>query len=277
MNGFSVSFFERLRSNWNRLSFQLRSRLRFRRSGYQEGPISDEDRLKWLKSLPEPAAAAARSLEERYSTHSWHAHLHLDNYRKNLATLWLLERLWDGGRAPREGEKLSVLEAGAHDFSRLFALDAFFRARGFSPVITGMELDPYRVLANFHSRADLADYYAGLRPPHRYLAGDFFGHREQYDLLLAFYPFVSPHPALAWGLPLEWGDPKRWVEGLIRTVKPEGRALLVHQGPWEEEEFDSALPYGAFRLKILGRKALECPFLPLPHPPQGSVYQLLLS
>jgi hypothetical protein len=276
MNGFSISFFDRLRSIWNRFAFQLRNLIAFRRSGYVETGTSAEQLEKWVKSLPAPAQQLVLEIEKKYHLDNFRAHLHLDNYRKNLATLWILEQLLGNVALPK-GIVLKVLEAGCQDFSRLPSLSQYLFTRGHASQIAGVELDAYRILHNFHSRADLANHYSQYVPGSQYRSGDIFQIDEQYDLFLAFYPFVSPHPALAWGLPMEFGSAKRWVEGLMRNVKPEGYALVVQQGSWEEQEFDTAMPFGAFRLQLVERKIVDCPFYPLPHPAHGSVYQLVLS
>jgi hypothetical protein len=140
-----------------------------------------------------------------------------------------------------------------------------------------MELDPYPVLSGFHSRADKAEYYLSLPGGHRtddYLAGDFFLRNSQpADLILSFYPFVSPDPALAWGIPAEFGDAKKWVDAYVQNLQKGGLVLAVHQGSWEEEEFDRARKDAP--LEIIWRSRVDCPFYPLPHPACASVYRRL--
>jgi len=252
---------ESLHSKRNRFFWKLRSALGFRRAGYKETgdssiPLSDEE----------------KRLERKYGMVFLKPRLLPEIYRKNLATLWIMEKTLPSELLPRHAFEL--LEPGCQDFSRLPAIRAFFKRHGIDPVITGLELDPYPVLSGFHSRADKAGYYLmlpGSKSDDDYLAGDFFQLNRSVDLILSFYPFVSPDPALAWGIPAEYGDGKKWTDAYVRNLQPGGIVLTVHQGPWEEEEFDRARKGSP--LEILWRSRVDCPFYPLPHPACASVYR----
>jgi len=255
---------ESLHSKRNRLFWKLRSTLGFRRSGYKETgdlslPISDEE----------------KRLERRYGMGFLRQRLFPDVYKKNLATLWIMEKTLSASLLP--GGTLKIVEPGCQDFSRLPAIRAFFKFHGRIPAVEGMELDPYPVLSGFHSRADKAEYYLSLPGGHRaddYLAGDFFlRDQSPADLILSFYPFVSPDPALAWGIPAEFGDAKKWVDAYVHNLQRGGLVLTVHQGTWEEEEFDRARKDAP--LEIIWRSRVDCPFYPLPHPACASVYRRL--
>lgn len=256
----TLSFTENLHSRSNRLFLQLRTALKFRRSGYRESGAED------LVLSPE-----ARVLESRYGTGEFFAKLSSVNYLKNLSTLAWLENLQPF--LDKLPEKIEILETGAQDFSRLPAIRKFFTLNHFSPTITGLELDPFPILTDLHSRADKADYYLSLakNSGDKFLAGDFFKSALQADCILSFYPFVSANPALAWGLPAEFGSAEKWLEGFSRTLKPGGLLLVVHQGEWEEKEFDVARVN--FPLELLTRTKANSTIFTLPHPPCLSVYQ----
>lgn len=249
-----------LQSAKNRIFWNLRSRLRFRRGGYREAGTGG-----LLLSDTE------RKLESKYELDLAADHLSDATYKKNLWTLWLLDRLL-APHLRRNHLPLDVLEPGCQDFARLPALRAFFRKHGVRPRFTGLEVDPFPVLQGFHSRWDKAKYYLSLeKSADRYLEGDFFEWREPADLICCFYPFVSLHPALAWGLPARFGHAKPWVESFVRNLRPGGLLLVVHQGEWEESDFDEARAGSGLRL--LGREALSGAFYPLPHPACASVYR----
>ncbi len=247
---------ETLHSAKNRILWNLRSRLRFRRDGYKETGIEG-------LSL----SSAELELESSYQFASYRDYLSAQNYRKNLWTLWVLQRTL----APHlrgHGGMAEILEPGCQDFSRLPALRSFFRKQEISGRITGLELDPFPVLHDFHSRWDKAKYYLNLeKSEDRYFDADFFRWRESADLICCFYPFVSTHPALAWGIPAAFGNPVPWLEGFTRNLKSGGLLLVVHQGEWEEEDFDAA------RGKYPQREELESGFYPLPYPACVSVYR----
>jgi hypothetical protein len=252
---------ETLQSAKNRVLWELRSRLRWSRSGYQESGAENV-----------ALDGEALALEKRYELVRYKNYLSEDVYRKNLWTLRAFEKLLlphlRGGHLP-----LEILEPGCQDFARLPALRAFFGKQGVRPRFTGLELDPYPVLHDFHSRWDKAKYYLNLdSSADRYLAADFFRWSEAADLICCFYPFVSAHPALAWGLPARFGDPKPWIDGFLRNLRPDGLLLLVHQGEWEEEDFDEArntIP----GLRLLQRENIDAKYYPLPFPACASVYR----
>jgi hypothetical protein len=247
MNG--PGFQDSLHSARNRVFWALRSRIKWSRGGYREAGAEAA-----------PAGDEALALSKHYLSSS--------TYAKNEWTLALLRRYLAphlrSGPAP-----LEILEPGCQDFARLPALRAFFRNR---IRITGLELDPYPVLHDFHSRADKAKYYLKAEPSaDRYLASDFFLWSEPADLIACFYPFVSTHPALAWGLPARYGAPKPWVNGFARNLRPGGLLLVVHQGEWEQDDFDAARLLQP--LRILERGTFETAAYPLPHPACVSVYR----
>lgn len=252
---------EELQSKRNRLFWRLRETLRFQRPGYREnGTVSAH------------LDPAAEHLAERYRLTAIQRNLTSAVYVKNLATLWILEQMLNKQKLP--AGPCSVLEPGCQDFARLPALRAYLHQRGTQPTITGLEVDAYPILHNLHSRADKAHYYLSLSPAHsrdRFVAGDFFRWNEAADLVFCFYPFVSANPALSWGLPKEFGQPEQWVEAFARNLKTGGKLLVVHQGDWEEEEFDEARVTAP--LKLLQRREVNCPFYPLPHPAHASVYE----
>jgi hypothetical protein len=171
------------------------------------------------------------------------------------------------GTIPRAG--LEILEPCCQDFVRLPALRSFFK----NAKITGVEIDAYVPLEGFHSRWDHAQYYVSLaNDGAQYVAADFFTYHSQADLILCFYPFVVPAPALAWGLPAEVASGKKWVESFVRNLRRGGQVLVVHQGAWEEEEFDRARRDSP--LQIVARKALNCPFFPSKHPMHATLYRV---
>lgn len=252
---------EELQSKRNRLFWRMREAIRFQRPGYRENGNGS--------AHLDPEAAR---LCDAYGLAALQPNLSSAVLEKNLATLWILEQMLDG--IPLPGGPLSVLEPGCQDFARLPALRAYLRARNTDPVITGLEVDAYPILHNLHSRADKARYYLALPGGHArdsFRAGDFFRWCDPAELLLCFYPFVSANPALSWGLPKEFGRPELWIEAFARNLKAGGKLLVVHQGPWEEEEFDEARAEAPLRL--LRRAEVNCHFYPLPHPACASVYE----
>jgi hypothetical protein len=257
-------------SNRNRLLLRSRSNLRFRRAGYEERGEAGI-----------PLSETESDLEIRYQLSRYRLKLHPYVYRKNLATLWHLEQM-RVHEAVSERDKvcsLTILEAGCQDFDRIPALEAFYaKSSEKSFAVTGVEVDPFPILRDLHSRADKASYYLSLLPvphAHHYEAGDVFRLKGAYDFIFAFYPFVSPDPALAWGLPANYGNAEKWLLTFERLLKPGGFVLVVHQGDWEEQEFDAIRlrPSHDQKWDLIRRKAEQCPFFSMTYCPHISLYQ----
>ena len=255
-----LSFTETVHSKSNRLLWRLRSAMKFRRNAYAETGCPDL-----------LVNGDAQELETHYRMGALRKFLNAETYLKNLYTLSVLEEMLLF--LEEHGPEIDVLEPGSQDFARLPAMRLFFEAHGIQPKITALELDPYPVLNGLHSRADKAEYYRNILRPtaDTYHAADFFLWRAKADCVLAFYPFVSPHPALAWGIPAEFGDAELWVESFVRTLRPNGLLLVVHQGEWEEREFDEARRDRP--LQLLSRSQVAADFYPLPHPACVSIYR----
>jgi hypothetical protein len=255
------NFQEALHSARNNLFWELRSRLRWSRPGYRETGADE------LLLQREEAA-----LESEFAFSTYKPYLSADTYRKNLWTLALLEKML-AKHLRSTYLPLEILEPGCQDFSRLPALRSFFRKRGVRPRFTGLELDAYPLLHDFHSRFDKAKYYLNCeKSADRYEAADFFRWQESADMICCFYPFVSTNPALQWGLPARFGKPEPWIEAFLRNLRPECLLLVVHQGEWEEEDFDAARErLGGLRL--LQRESFATDFYPLPYPACASVYR----
>lgn len=261
---FPLTPWESLLSKRNRLFFVLRRRVAFQRGGYTEKGRA-RSREEWLESLPAPARTEALRIINKFNFYS--NALSPVSDRWSLWTLWLLENMFSG--APRA--ELAV-DFGCQDFRRLPALRCFL---GPKPRIVGLEIDPYRILSGFHSRADIAEYFVKLDAKAEYLPENAFSWtpRKKAGAGFAFFPFVSPHPALAWGLPAELGAPDAWLSTLHRSLLPGAYAFVLHQGRWEEEEFDEARERLPGLLELVDRKRLICPFFPMNHPPHASLYR----
>lgn len=255
-----LSFTETVHSTSNRLLWRLRSAVKFRRGGYSEAGVPD------FVTPP-----GAKAVEKHYRLGALRKSLSTESYLKNLFTLCALENLLVF--LEELPKKIQILEPGSQDFSRLPAIRLFFEAHGFSPEITGLELDAFPLLQSLHSRADKAEYYRQLLRPSadHFEAADFFQWQNPVHCILSFYPFVSPHPALAWGIPAEFGSAEKWVASFERNLREGGLLFVIHQGEWEENEFDRARENSALELVL--REQVKCEFYPLPHPACVSIYR----
>jgi hypothetical protein len=305
-----MSFYDRLRSFLNSFLWWLRRSLRFRRPGYTES----------LAEPPRFSDEAAR-LNSHYQMDAVSKRLSAFNGARNLSTLWYLEQMFGDRLWPKE---LTLLEPGCQEFVRLPAWRQYFKTGNVRAKIIGIEVDPFPILHDLHSRWDRAQYYISLEDDAaEYVGADFFNwdggkatsrrggspdssqhsekvtsltresrgftatgdnqinsdnsyHVENYhsqaQAIFCFYPFVSVEPALAWGLPAHFASAEKWIESFQRNLEVGGTLLLVHQGEWEEKDFDRAREKLHSTLQLTERKILECPFFKTAHPMCASVY-----
>lgn len=251
----------RLRSWTNEFFFQSRSLLRFRRPSYRE------------RGEPTPLTEIETVLAERYGMQQWVHQLSPFQLKRNLATLWILDAFesWDHFLKNSPGD---FLEVGCQDFSRLPALKAFLNHRGVRTKITGIEVDAYPILSDFHSRWDRAQYYRQLLGfQDEYLVADFFKYQKTSSGLFCFFPFVSENPALCWGLPTRFADARKWLTGFLNCLNSGGFLFVVHQGGDEQEVFDQVRSPYLKDLVLVERHQLSCPFLPPKIPSYVSLYR----
>lgn len=232
----------------NPATFALRQALRFRREGYIEGPLDLEKvsaRLRDQLSSPR-----VRALSEHYGMDAFRDRLGHAAYTKSLFACDVLDRvnaalpLW---AVP--STRVSVLDVGTKNFESAPGLwCAARKLSGLAPEalrLSGAEIDAYVIYRSLHSRADAAEYYAGLLPgPARYVPGDVCDLNECFDLVTCFFPFLTPSPLLWWGLPGHLLRPQAVFDHVCQRVVP-GGTLVVMNHSEEEAEIQQDLFRGA--------------------------------
>lgn len=257
---FPMNLMESFRSKANLVLWKTRGALRFKRPGYKESPDS--------ATVPQGESLI---IDQKYNFAPYREKLLTLTSARNLSTLWYLDHMLKDISWP---SSLTLVEPGCQDFARLPAWRSFFKKQNVQAHIHGIEVDPFPVLSNLHSRWDKAQYYISLeKDGAHYEAGDFFKYPHQADVIFCFYPFVSKNPALAWGLPAEFASPQKWIESFVRVLKPGGYVLVGHQGDWEERSFDQAREQLQPPLELLKREVLNCPFFPPQYPFHLSLYK----
>jgi hypothetical protein len=157
-----------------------------------------------------------------------------------------------------------VIDVGCRNGSYLAAL-----AQAFSRADTvGVELDGNRRYWDLYRRADYARAFCASLETHlqtekrvgqensgtperrqvkvvfgdvRKLSGSELGLPDTGSVLFTlFYPFVSEHPCLKWGLPVQYASFKLILQHLreLQQARPQLQLglLSAHQGEWEAEE-----------------------------------------
>ena len=222
----------------NAFSFWIRQKLRWSRGRPQLPQESKQDLFAYLENGREPAgsqpgsfgreAAIAREVELR-------ARYHLDPlegastqslYRKNLYLVDLLERSTKDLNMPIAGRTaLKALDVGAQDWHYVFALERWLRHHGRQVSLRGVEVDGHGIYPDFRSRKDYALAYAAQtgNPDVLYRVGDFLADTERdFDIITIFYPFVTRHHLLLWGLPLRYFQPMKLLSKAADMTRPGG-------------------------------------------------------
>lgn len=227
----------------NAFSFWIRKTLRWSR-GMPVLPRESMDGLFDYLEGPARAAGEAREAElrARYSLEPLRDASTQAIYRKNLYLIDLLDRGADGidlGPGP-----LRAVDVGSQDFHYAFGLERWLRYAG-TPAgrlatLTGIEIDGYGIYPDFRSRKDYAEAYA-LQTGNSdvtYRVGDFLDESEGgLDIVTIFYPFVTRHHLLLWGLPLRFFRPAQLVAKAASLTKPGGRLVVFTHTQKEHELF----------------------------------------
>lgn len=162
-------------------------------------------------------------------------------YKENLYILQLLEDVFRKFNYTFNKETLNILDIGSKNFSYATALYKYFNYRNKSQkgsiFLDGIELDAYRIMADFHSRYDYAQYHIKDLANTRFLVKDFLKHEEKkYDCITWFLPFVIRKPLINWGLPMKYYQPEKMLEHAYKLLENEGIILIVNQSGIEKDK-----------------------------------------
>lgn len=241
--------------NWlNTLGFGLRSKIKWSRGPYLE---PDEAKTHLWEDHPNQAELEQRELEllSQYDLSAVYHHSGKLRYIETLTFLDILDQLRPR-LTPNKSNPAQWLDIGIKNGGYLPALVAAGQCWFPEEVhVTGIELDAYRVYADFHSRWDYAQCFFKPYENATYLVGDVLEHEGQYDLITHFLPFVFPEPCQAWGLPKKHFRPKAIFEKSVDLLKPGGSLLIVNQGQSEYDaqgELCQSLSSQDFRVNPVG-------------------------
>jgi len=180
-------------SVWNKIDFALRSRIR------------------WSRAIPigTPISAIDRRLQEECQQF-----LALFNWQPILKSLTPFP-------------VLTIADIGARNFAFAPALDKHFKAMGYEATVHGIEIDAYRRLINFHTRADYGNYFAKSIRSGQYHPIDFLTWHQPLQIGFLLNPFVTREALLAWGLPLSTLQPEAIFHHAYSLLKPQNGVLIL--------------------------------------------------
>jgi hypothetical protein len=123
--------------------------------------------------------------------------------------------------------RIEVLDVGAKDFFAGPVLEQYFLHFGATVAVHGIELDAYRRMHNFRTRADYAQYFVSQMRAGAFHATDFLHWNQKADVIFAGNPFVTAEPLLRWGLPLGHLQPEKYFQQCHRLLAPRQGVFLA--------------------------------------------------
>lgn len=131
---------------------------------------------------------------------------------------------------------LRVADVGARNFCFAPVIDECFKSIGRELQLSGIEIDSYRRLSNFHTRFDYGMFYANLCRHAEFHPIDFLKFNQTLDFAFLLNPFVTNEPTVRWGLPLSALKPSDFFAHAYRLLEPKKGIALVSSPSIEEFE-----------------------------------------
>ncbi|ULA64258.1 MAG: hypothetical protein LZF86_110961 [Nitrospira sp.] len=212
---------QRLRSGYHAFWYWLGEGLEWSRGLYREQPVGQLTHLSGSQQAR--IALLRRQFDVRF-----------EQYCAALTTLKsydyldILDQAWTTWGQPRPVGGV-VHDVGASNFWYARALHAFF----LPAALTGVEVEGHRIYYNGYSRHDYAQGYVRDLPQTEFVIADYAQYAQPADTIVAWYPFVTPAPVLAWRLPLALLAPRALFARVAMNLNPSGVFVMVNQGPEE--------------------------------------------
>ncbi|MEW5822684.1 MAG: hypothetical protein AB1782_20995 [Cyanobacteriota bacterium] len=219
----------------NIFTYPIRNTIRFSRP---IKTIINEDKINIFSN--EEEIKEEQRLINYYQMESFKNNSSLIHYKENLYSLKLLEDNLKNVSFNWDIERLKILDIGSKNFSYAISLNNFFSL--FHPsyktnriiYLDGIEIDPYRIMVDLHSRYDYAMYYIKDLQNTKYITSNLLDFKEnQYDIITWFLPFIVKEPLLNWGLPLKYFEPENMLKHAYNLLKSQGIILVVNQSEIE--------------------------------------------
>jgi hypothetical protein len=218
---------------YNHIDFQLRNVMKLSRGAYcpfnelKDNLFEDFDDLRKIIAEKKEQEYLEKYYLQRLKDHS--------TKRIYLENLNIIEFLENYINFENNFNKIEILDIGSKNWFYAEGEYNFFKYHFFEKNIemTGIEIDAHRLYTDFHSRRDYALYYIKNLDNCRYIAGDVMLHKNQYDYITWFFPFVTQEPLLNWGLPLKFYKPEKMLKHAFSLLKPNGKLIIVNQGKEE--------------------------------------------
>lgn len=250
------SLVQRCLSLYHDMWYRLSERIRWSRRPYHETPIG---RLSGLASWQITRIDELRARYDVRFESVYGSHTALANY----AYLDLLDQAWTITNQPIP-QGIVVTDVGCANFWYARTLHAFFRPA----TLTGVDVEGFRLYPTGYSRYDAARGYIAQLPHTSFAVANYCEMESRTDVITAWYPFVTPSPVLAWGLPLTVFSPAQLFHRIARNLTAQGLFFMVNQGT--EEAAIAASYCRRAGLRFVNQWVHLHPLRATPHPPVAS-------
>lgn len=159
------------------------------------------------------------------------------NIQENLYTEDVLEQVF----YKTYKKQLHILDIGCKNWFYAKGEHTFFSKFCKDFTLDGIEIDAYRLYANFYTRCEVAKYYTKDLPNTNYIAGNLLDLNKKYDYIIWFLPFVIKEPHIYWGLPKKYFYPERLLRHAYALLNKDGQMLIINQGEIEAKEQERLL------------------------------------
>ena len=202
------------------LSWKIRNTFTFsfpvyKLSRYQPGLL--------LNKLDAHGKQRFKTLIEKYPAQNWATVCSEQDYQESLYILDLCDQYLSQSHISEKDN--TNLDIGSKNWGYLPGLHSFCPTSW-----GGIELDAHRRYWNMVTRRGYGEFIAKHFPDCRYLAGSAEELQGQYSLITWFLPFITQEPLQAWGLPIQYFQPKHLLQHAWNLLQAGGHLFIINQG-----------------------------------------------
>ncbi len=210
----------------NSIDFFFRRKINFSRINYTEKNENKAD-----LGFSDFEVKQENYLLNKYNFEDYKNNSTLANYCQNLHILNLLDKYL----LVNPKERISVLDIGSKNWYYVQSEYSYFSKYCNDIQLDGVEIDAYRLYANFYNRLEVAKYYMKGLSGVNYIPADVMSINKQYDYIIWILPFVLIEPHRYWGLPDKYFKPQNLFEHAYSLLNKGGKMFIINQGDQEFE------------------------------------------
>lgn len=210
----------------NRIDFFLRQNIRFSRKNYNEKNEEKTD-----IDFTDFEKEKENYLLSKYNLQQYKNNSTIANYCQNLYILNLLDKYL----FVNPKEKISILDIGSKNWYYVQSEYLYFSKYCSNIQLDGVEIDAYRLYANFYNRLEVAKYYIKGLSGVSYVPDNVMNITNKYDYIIWILPFVLISPHRYWGLPDKYFIPEKLFKHAYSLLNRGGKMFIINQGDQEVE------------------------------------------